>query len=162
MFSDPQFWVFVAFVIFIVAIFKPVRNILASGLDDKIYEIKKSIDQAEEIKNEAQQTLSKIQKRQNEIKQEIQVIQNEAKEKTNYLEQLSNQKLKEQIKKRNILAKVKIEQMTRDANIQVKQYLIHNSIKATVSMLEKKLDTSKKQKLINQSIIELNSVLKIN
>ena len=84
----------------------------------------------------------------------------EAKEKTNYLEQRSNQKLKEQIRKRNILAKVKIEQMTRDANIQVKQYLIHNSIKATVSMLEKKLDTSKKQKLINQSIIELNSVLK--
>ena len=160
MFSDPQFWVFVAFVIFIVAIFKPVRNILASGLDDKINEIKNSIDQAEEIKNEAQQTLSKIQKRQNEIKQEIQVIQNEAKEKTNYLEQWSNQKLKEQIKKRNILATVKIEQMTRDANIQVKQYLIHNSIKATVSMLEKKLDTSKKQKLINQSIIELNSVLK--
>ena len=160
MFSDPQFWVFVAFVIFIVAIFKPVRNILASGLDDKINEIKNSIDQAEEIKNEAQQTLSKIQKRQNEIKQEIQVIQNEAKEKINYLEHRSNQKLKEQIKKRNILAKVKIEQMTRDANIQVKQYLIHNSIKATVSMLEKKLDTSKKQKLINQSIIELNSVLK--
>ena len=160
MFSDPQFWVFVAFVIFIVAIFKPVRNILASGLDDKINEIKNSIDQAEEIKNEAQQTLSKIQKRQNEIKQEIQVIQNEAKEKINYLEHRSNQKLKEQIKKRNILAKVKIEQMTRDANILVKQYLIHNSIKATVSMLEKKLDTSKKQKLINQSIIELNSVLK--
>ena len=160
MFSDPQFWVFVAFVIFIVAIFKPVRNILASGLDDKINEIKNSIDQAEEIKNEAQQTLSKIQKRQNEIKQEIQVIQNEAKEKINYLEHRSNQKLKEQIKKRNILAKVKIEQMTRDANILVKQYLIHNSINATVSMLEKKLDTSKKQKLINQSIIELNSVLK--
>ena len=97
MFSDPQFWVFVAFVIFIVAIFKPVRNILASGLDDKINEIKNSIDQAEEIKNEAQQTLSKIQKRQNEIKQEIKVIQNEAKEKINYLEQRSNQKLKEQI-----------------------------------------------------------------
>ena len=67
MFSDPQFWVFIAFIIFIGVMIKPVRKILSINLGDKIQEIKDSIDQAEKIKNEAQQTLSKIQKRQNEI-----------------------------------------------------------------------------------------------
>ena len=102
MFNDPQFWVFIAFIIFIGVMIKPVRKILSINLGDKIQAIKDSIDQAEKIKNEAQQALSKIQKRPKEIKQEIQVIQNKAKEKTKYLEQRSNQKLKEQIKTRNI------------------------------------------------------------
>ena len=46
MFSDPQFWVFIAFIIFIVAIAKPVRKILSINLGSKIQEIKNSIDQA--------------------------------------------------------------------------------------------------------------------
>jgi len=36
MFSDPQFWVAVAFVAFIAAIFNPVRKILTSSLDTKL------------------------------------------------------------------------------------------------------------------------------
>ena len=160
MFDDPQFWVFVAFVIFIVAVFKPVRTMIISGLDTKINEIKDSIDQAEKIKNEAQQTLSEIKKRQNDVKQEIEAIQNEARERITFIEQLSNQKLNEQIKKRNELVKVKIDQMARDANMQVQQYIVKNAITATIEILEKKLNQSEKQKLVNQSIVELSSVLK--
>ena len=160
MFGDPQFWVFVAFVIFCIAIFKPVRKILASGLDKKINEIKNSIDQAEKIKNEAQITLSEIKKRQNEVKQEIEIIQNNAKEKIISIEQMFNQKLNEQIKKRNEQTKIKIEQMFRDANTQVQQYIVQNAIKATIAILEKKLNQSEKQKLINQSIGDLNSIIK--
>ena len=160
MFDDPQFWVFVAFVIFIVAVFKPVRTMLITGLDNKINEIKDYIDQAEKIKNEAQQTLSEIKKRQIDVKQEIETIQNEAKEKITYIEQRSNQKLKEQIKKRNVLVKAKIDQIVRDANMQAQQYIVQNTITATIDILEKKLDQLEKQKLINQSIVELSSVLK--
>ena len=159
MFSDPQFWVFVAFVIFVATIFKPVRTMLVSGLDNKIYEIKNSIDRAEKIKNETQLTLSEIKKRQNEVKQEIEVIQNEAKEKITSIEKLSNQKLNEQIKKRNELTKIKIEQMAREANEKVQQYIVQNTIKATIIILEKKLNQSEKQNLINQSIADLNSII---
>ena len=159
MFSDPQFWVFVAFVIFVATIFKPVRTMLVSGLDNKIYEIKNSIDRAEKIKNETQLTLSEIKKRQNEVKQEIEVIQNEAKEKITSIEKLSNQKLNEQIKKRNELTKIKIEQMARDANEKVRRYIVQNTIKATIIILEKKLNQSEKQNLINQSIADLNSII---
>ena len=160
MFDDPQFWVFIAFVIFIIAVFKPVRKILIAGLDNNIKKIKDSIDQAEKLKNEAQKTLNELKERQNDVKKEIQSIQNEAKERITLIEQLSNQKFNDQIKKRNELVKVKIEQMTRDANLQVQQYILQNAITATIIILEKKLNQSEKQKLINQSIVELNSILK--
>ena len=83
MFHDPQFWVLVAFIIFIVIVFKPVRSILILGLDRRIKEIKDNIQKAETIKNESQQTLSEIKKRQNNVKQEILIIKNSAKEKIN-------------------------------------------------------------------------------
>ena len=159
MFSDPQFWVFVAFVIFIIAVFKPVRTMFTSGLEHRINVIKNTIDQAEKIKNEAQQTLSEIKKRQNDVKLEVQTIQNNAREKITLIKKQSNQKLNEQIKKRNALAKIKIEQMTRDANMKVQQYIVQNAIQATIEIINNKLVQLEKQKLINQSIAELNIVV---
>ena len=43
MFSDPQFWVAVAFVAFIAAVFNPVRKILTTSLDAQIKDIKNKI-----------------------------------------------------------------------------------------------------------------------
>ena len=160
MLSDPQFWVLVAFIIFIGLIYRPVKKILTSNLDFKINEIKDSLNQAEKIKKDAQQTLSEIKKRQNEVKQEIIVIQKEARDKISLIENNSHIKLKEQINKRNELAKIKIDQMTRDANISVQRYIAQTAIAATINILEKKLNNQEKQKLINQSMIELNSALK--
>ena len=160
MFSDPQFWVFVAFIIFIGVIIKPVRKILSINLGDKIQEIKDSIDQAEKIKNDAQLTLSEVKKRQNEVRREIDLIEKEAKEKITMIEQNAKSKLIDQINKRNALASVKIDQMTRDANTEIQKHITQIAISATVNILEKKLNDKEKQNLINQSVNELGSTLK--
>ena len=160
MFSDPQFWVFIAFIIFIGVMIKPVRKILSINLGDKIQEIKDSIDQAEKIKNDAQLTLSEVKKRQNEVKGEIDLIEQEAKEKITIIEKNAHTKLIDQINKRNALASVKIDQMTRDANTEIQKHITQIAISATVNILEKKLNDKEKQNLINQSVNELGSALK--
>ena len=81
MFSYPQFWVAVAFVAFIAAIFNPVRKILTSNLDAQIKDIRNKIDEAENLKNETQTTLSEIKKRQNDVQIEIQDIHKDAEKK---------------------------------------------------------------------------------
>jgi F-type H+-transporting ATPase subunit b len=160
MFSDPQFWVFIAFIIFIGVMIKPVRKILSINLGDKIQEIKDSIDQAEKIKNDAQLALSEIKKRQNEVKGEIDLIEQEAKEKIAMIENNAYTKLIDQINKRNALASVKIDQMTRDANTEIQKHITQIAISATVNILEKKLNDKEKQNLITQSVNELESALK--
>ena len=160
MFSDPQFWVFIAFIIFIGVMIKPVRKILLINLGDKIQEIKDSIDQAEKIKNDAQLALSEIKKRQNEVKGEIDLIEQEAKEKITIIEKNAHTKLIDQINKRNALASVKIDQMTRDANTEIQKHITQIAISATVNILEKKLNDKEKQNLINQSVNALGSALK--
>ena len=160
MFSDPQFWVAVAFIIFIIAIFNPVRKILSSSLDSKIKEIKVNIEEAENLKNDTQLTLSEIKKRQNEVELEIKEIHSNSKEKIKQLELNAKEKLSEQSLKKELLAKEKIEQMVRDANVRVQQHITQTAINSALSLLEKKLNENEKQNLINQSIKELDSALK--
>jgi len=160
MFSDPQFWVAVAFVAFIAAIFNPVRKILTSSLDAQIKDIRNKIDEAENLKNETQTTLSEIKKRQNDVQIEIQDIHKDAEKKVNQLEVNAEAKLKDQVAKRQILAEAKIDQLTRDANNLIQSHISSTAIAATISILQQKLDNQEQQKLIDKSIEELGSALK--
>ena len=160
MFSDPQFWVAVAFVAFIAAIFNPVRKILTSSLDAQIKDIRNKIDEAENLKNETQTTLSEIKKRQNDVQIEIQDIHKDAEKKVNQLEVNAEAKLKDQVAKRQILAEAKIDQLTRDANNLIQSHISSTAIAATISILQQKLDNQEQQKLIDKSIKELGSALK--
>ena len=160
MFTDPQFWVAVAFFIFVAVIFNPVRKMLTSNLDTQINQIKIRIDEAENLKNEAKITLSEIKQRQSEVQKEIELIHKDAKTKIKKIEETTEQKLKDQIQKRQILALAKIDQLTRDANHEIQQHITSTAIEATITLLQKKLDINEKENLINVSINELNSILK--
>ena len=160
MFSDPQFWVAIAFIIFVAAIFNPVRKILSSSLDAKINEIKENIEEAENLKNDTQATLSEIKKRQNEVQQEIKEIHSNSKDRMKVLESQAQVKLNEQSSKKESLNTEKIEQMVRDANLIVQKHISKTAINSALAVLEKKLDKDEKQKLINQSIKDLESVFK--
>ena len=160
MFVDPQFWVAIAFIIFVVIIFNPIRKILISNLDSKIHQIKESINEAENLKNEAQITLSEIKKRQSEVKKEIELIEQDADKKIKQIEQEAEKKLISQIKKKRILALTKIEQLLRDANNEIKNEISDTALKAAIILIEKKLTYNEKQNLINNSIKEVSFVLK--
>ena len=160
MFSDPQIWVAVAYVAFIAAIFNPVRKILTTNLDSQIKDIKDKIEEAENLKNETQVTLSEVKKRQNDVKAEIQDIHKEAEKKVRQLEEIAESKLKDQIAKRQVLAEAKIDQLTRDANNLIQSHITSTAIAATVSILEQKLNNQEQQKLIDKSIGDLSSALK--
>ena len=160
MFSDPQFWVAVAFVAFIAAVFNPVRKMLTTSLDAQIKDIKDKIEEAENLKNETQVSLSEIKQRQNDVQSEIQTILKEAEYKVKQIEQLAEDKLKDQIAKRQVLAEAKIEQLTRDANSLIQTHITSSAINATISILEQKLNNEEQQKLIDTSIQELGSALK--
>ncbi len=160
MFSDPQFWVAVSFVLFIAAIFNPVRKMLISSLDAQISDIKSKIYEAENLKSEAQKTLDELKLRENEVEKEIDNLKIECQNKIDQLKQLSSYKLSEQIEKRRVVAQNKIEQALRDANLSVKNYITNVAIEVTTNILQEKLTNKEKSDLIDVSIKDLNSVLK--
>ena len=160
MFSDPQFWVAVSFILFIAAIFNPVRKILTSSLDAQINDIKNKLDEVENLKNEAQKALDEIKDREAKVEKEIQNLKSESEKRIADLKDISNSKLSDQIDKRKILAENKIEQLVRDTNNSIKNYISSVAIEATKNILLQNLSKDKKSALIEESITEFNSVLK--
>ena len=160
MFSDPTFWVALAFIVFVLAIFNPIKKILTKSLDDQINSIKANLKEAENLKNEAQISLSNIKKRQNEVKNEIENIQEESKDKIKKLEKDFEQKIVDQISKRELVAKNKIDLLTREANVFIQDYISSNAIDITLTILKKNLSEEQKQNLINLSIKELRTIYK--
>ena len=160
MFSDPQFWVAVSFILFIAAIFNPVRKILTSSLDAQIKDIKNKIDEVENIKNEAQKALDELKDRETKVEKEIQNLNLESENRIAELKNMSTSKLTDQIEKRKILAENKIEQLVRDTNNSIKNYISSVAIEATRNILIQNLSKDKKSALIEESITEFNTVLK--
>ena len=160
MFSDPQFWVAVSFILFIAAIFNPVRKILTSSLDAQIKDIKNKIDEVENLRNEAQKALDELKERETKVEKEIQNLNLESEKRIAELKDISSSKLTDQIEKRKILAENKIEQLVRDTNNSIKNYISSVAIEATRSILLQNLSKDKKSALIEESITEFNSVLK--
>ena len=159
-FSDPQFWVAVSFILFIAAIFNPVRKILTSSLDAQIKDIKNKIDEVEDLKNEAQKALDELKQRETRVEKEIQNLNLESEKRIAELKDISTTKLIDQIEKRKILAENKIEQLVRDTNNSIKNYISSVAIEATKNILIQNLNKDKKSALIEESITEFNSVLK--
>ncbi len=160
MFSDPQFWVAVSFILFVAAIFNPVRKILTSSLDSQINDIKIKIKEVENIKNEAQKALDELKERETKVEKEIHNLKLESDQKISELKDISSLKLTDQIKKRKILAENKIEQLVRDTNGSIKDYIADMAIKTTANILKNKLTKEKKSELINKSIQDLSNVIK--
>ena len=159
-FSDPQFWVAVSFILFIAAIFNPVRKILTSSLDAQINDIKNKIDEVENLKNEAQKALDELKEREAKVEIEIQNLKSESEKRIAELRDISSTKLTDQIEKRKIIAENKIEQLVRDTNNSIKNYISSIAIEATKNILLQNLNKDKKSALIDESITELNSILK--
>ena len=112
------------------------------------------------VKNEAQNTLSELKKREAEVEKEIEKFKTDAENKISELKNLSSQKLSDQIEKKKILADNRIEQLLRDTNQNIKSYITDIAIEAITDILETSLSKDKKAELINDSINDLNRVLK--
>ena len=59
-----------------------------------------------------------------------------------------------------MLTENKIDQFVRETNLSIKNYISNAAIEATIQILNNNLTNEKKSDLINDSIKELNSVLK--
>ena len=71
---DSTAWTAVAFVLFVIAVFKPAKNAILSGLDARIDEIRLQVEEAQQLREEAQALLANYQRQQREALKEAEDI----------------------------------------------------------------------------------------
>jgi len=158
---NATFWVAISFFIFLGGlVYLKVPQKVNNSLIDKIKEIKKEIDNANKLKEEAKKLLSdyenKIDKSKKESKEILDAAKNEAEkiiiEKTKKFHQVTEQRKKN--------AEIKIRLMKENALKDIKNFSVRISIAAVESLVKNSIDKNKLENLNKKSLAEAKHSLK--
>lgn len=157
--QDPTFWVAIAFVVFVVALFKPVRGKLLDGLDAKIAEIRREVEEAERLREEAQSLLASYQRQQRQAAQEAENIVTRAKGDAERHRAEAAEAIKDAIRRQEELAREKIAQAEAAAIQQVRAMAVDLAIDAAQRLLAERLGGDEGSRLVDRSIQDIPSKL---
>ena len=158
---DATFWVAISFFIFLGAlVYLKVPQKINNFLIDKINEIKKELEEAEKLKEEAKNLLdnyeNKIAKSQKESKEIIDAAKKESEkailEKTEKFHQI--------IEERRKSAEQKIFQMKENALKDIKNVSIKISIETAEHLIKNSIDKNKLEQLYTKSLEQAKTSLK--
>jgi len=153
--NSPTFWTLIAFIIFAVLLFRPVKNALLGGLDSRIAQIRTEVEEAQRLREEAQTLLASYQRKQREAVQEAEEIVARAREEAETHRTQAERQLSELLKRQEALAVEKIGQAETAAMQEVRDVAIDLAIAATEKILAEKVAGDLADKLITDAIDEL-------
>jgi len=158
---DATFWVAVSFVLFVgVLLYFKVPQKIFTTLDESINKIKKDVEEAEKLKEEAKNILSDYEAKLDKSKIEIDLmIKNAQKESESNIIKINDQfhKIFENRKK---MAEEKIKQMKLQATKDIKNYSVEVAIIALEKIIKNSIDKKKLDKIYVSSVNEAKKILK--
>jgi F-type H+-transporting ATPase subunit b len=152
---SPEFWVAVAFVILVGAGFKKVRDALNSALDGRSARIKAQLDEAQQLREDAQAMLAEYQRKQNAAADEAQAIVEHAKVEATRLGKQAQADLEQALKRREQLALEKISQAEAEAVEAVRNQAVELAVVATTRLLSESVGEAQSARLIDEAIKDL-------
>ena len=159
LFSNPEFWVAVAFVIFVaIAVYMGYQKIV-DGLDARGERIKNDLDEARSLREEAQALLASYQRKQRDAMKEAEGIVEHAKEEAARSSAEAEAKLQETIKRRTEMAVDKIARAEAQALQDVRNTAVDVAVDAARHLIEKNLDEAKAASLVEDSIADIDKML---
>ena len=153
--QDPTFWVAVAFVVFVVLVFKPIKGALIGGLDAKIAEIRQEVEEAEKLREEAQSMLANYQRQQRQAIQDAEAIVARAKEEAERHRAEADEAMKDMVRRQEEQAREKIAQAETAAIQEVRSMSVELAMAAAERLLADRLDGDEGSRLIDNSIEDI-------
>jgi F-type H+-transporting ATPase subunit b len=155
-----EFWVAGAFVAFLaILVYYKVPKLLAKALDDRADAIRKELDEARRLREEAQTLLADYQKRHRNVGQEAEAIVDLARREAEAFAQETRASLKDTLERRTRLAEDKIARAEAQAVDEVRASAIDVAVAAAERILREKMAGSGGAALIDQSIRDLKGRL---
>ena len=153
------FWVGLAFVVFVAAVFKPVSRMMGAALDGRAEKIKQELEEAVRLREEAQTLLAGYERRQNEALKEAEDILAHAKEEAERQARQAGEALEELIRRREAQAMDRIARAEEEAAADVRNAAVELAIAATRKLISSELDEDHQQALVDEAIGELGDKL---
>lgn len=152
MFYSPEFWVLVAFVIFVALVWKKAKAAIFGALDERAEKIRRELEEAQRLREEAQTLLAQSQRKQREALKEAEEIVSHAREEADRLRLAAEADLDAQMRRREAQALDKIAQAEASALQQVRDMTVDVAIEATRRILSERMDERQSAALVDDAI----------
>ena len=160
MFEDPEFWVLLAFVIFIGVLVRfGVPKMALSALDERSARIKQALDEAQRLRSEAQAVLTQYQQKRAESEKEAEAIIVSARVEAERLAGEAKGKVEEFVARRTKMAETKIAQAEAQALADVRAAAADAAVVAAEKILVQTTHGAVAESLIAKGISDLKAKL---
>ncbi|MBI3453864.1 MAG: F0F1 ATP synthase subunit B [Rhodospirillales bacterium] len=159
MLSSPEFWVAVAFVIFVGLAYRPLARMIVGALDERSARIRADLEKATQLREEAQNLLAQYQRKHREAMKEAADIVAHAKAEAERLAVQGQKELDDALKRREQLALQHIAQAEAQAVQEVRARAVDAAVSATAKLIAERMDSARQAALIEQAIRELPAKL---
>lgn len=157
---DPEFWIAVSFFLFLgLLLYFQLHTRIAKALDHRAELIRKELDEARRLREEAEQVLADYRRKQGEVSGEVDAIVRLASEEAESLAAETRRQIKEHFERRTKLAEDKIGRAETEALREVRAAAAEAALAAAQSVIAKKLTPEAASKLISDSIDALKNKL---
>lgn len=153
--NAPEFWVAIAFVIFVALVWKKASAAIGTMLDGRAERIRSELDEAERLHRDAQALLNGYQSRLADAQKEAEAVLAHAREEAARLRNQAGSDLEASLKRREAQAMDRIAQAEAAALAEVRNLTVDIAIGASKRVLSGGLPAAQADKLIEQSISEL-------
>lgn len=159
-YMNAEIWVMVSFFIFLGILgYLGVHKAMGKALDDRAERIKKELDDAKRLRDDAQALLAEYQKKAREAETEAKSIIDQARRDAANMADEARKSLEDTLARRTRLAEEKIARAEAQALADVKSSAVDAAVKAAEKIVQKRASGDAGNSLIDQSIKSLGGRL---
>ena len=155
-FKEAETWVAIAFILFVIILIRLGWSKIMQALDKRAEEIKKELDEARNLREQAQSILADYQRKKRDSEKEIFNITDKAKSDTEKNIKVALQNHKDLLERRKKTAEQKITQAQERAIQEIKDSIVDLSINATKNIIKDNFDNTINKKMVKEASSKIN------
>ncbi len=156
---EPETWIAVSFVAFLVVAGRAILRMVNKGLDERGAKIGRDLDEARRLRSEAEALLAECKKKQADAAREAGEILQHARDEAEVFRKEAAANLTASLGRRERMALDKIAQAEAQAVAEVKSQAVDLAVAAARRILEQQMAGPRAASLIDQAIAELDRKL---
>jgi F-type H+-transporting ATPase subunit b len=152
---DPEFWVLVGFLIFFVLLGRTFWTLLKGGLDSRAAKVQEQLNEATQLRAEAQRLLDTYRAKQDQAVKDAADILEAAKGEAERMRKEGEEALKRSIAVREAQARDRIALAEQTATQSIKAIAAEIAIRAATDLVAESIDKAGADALVDQAIDDL-------
>ena len=158
---NPEFWVLVGFLIFFILLGRTLWKVMRDGLDGRAAKIKEQLNEAAQLRAEAESLLNLYRSKQEQAVKDAEDILAQAKAEADLMLKNAEADLKRSLAAREAQAKDRIALAEQAAIQQVKARAVEIAVRAATGLVTESIDQSGAAALVDRAIDDLPQRAKV-